>query len=928
MTQITPVSAADQRLLQLVYDLMNQRGAWPTFTAVDLRADRMLNIEDAQAALLALPRVYISRPWHASGFSDSDEVRLTLRGVMVCAGGRDDLDLLARFVAWVVRVEREVPEVDENALIVRSADFVLELGLSIGDASADHDGEPHDATENDVEPEEPRPGSNQSPEVETARARLSRLRVLVDLLPHFWSGVHWQPNEPWLWDLTIDRRRVRPYRHVEGPDVLLEHYESAERDRRSAQGSINSFSEAISILHELSEDVGPTAREAEAVVSGRSGEDLDILLPILRAEIAEVSAELVRANRFDDAIFAAFRRVEHEVQQRIKNPSIGNDLIKLAFREAANSIRVTEREADRDRLVELFGGAIGLFKGDRSHKDRPLLPCRSRYECLRLLAHASTLLDLLDRDIDRAPVVRGHEHRQGGSLTLWVDRATSQVEAWLDETIRLGKISYRPGSLVVDVDRVPPGEHRIHLVDGHRQGAAHTVWFVSEPNLESWYRVIEINIPLFGDSDGREPLDATGVRLLCLEAGAETERIMPTEEAYAVGHYVSWQASTTKALNAVWVRDRESSSLRKLWDGAMLFEGQPVAPAHPARLMHISLEPSYLRLRRGAKAPLRVLKHLTDGVATWTEALDDPQVEAEDEKIVYFRGGAVIAKAPGNTRLRCLLDGCSAEAAVEVASHPRGTRTELLTGLPPVAGIAWTADGLVVSTRSTELWRVEKNGVYRLVAATPRMHTVMLGTDKLAANSAGDIAVVLPGLEGVLVLHRSTDYATSQIVAAEWAGTLMALAWDEGDLIVGTHLGFIYRVGINGPTTKIAEIDGTLKAITRSSDGLLVLCSPAINSALMFNFDSLWHIDRDNNTGGNILSDRTLSGLAGMICVREDVYLSDFHGGRVIRLPRDGLVDPTTVVEGLRNPSQLTLGDDGTLYIADFSGGAVHQILP
>jgi hypothetical protein len=110
--------------------------------------------------------------------------------------------------------------------------------------------------------------------------------------------------------------------------------------------------------------------------------------------------------------------VSATLQQRTGNPSIGNDLIKLAFLERKEPIRITEREKDKERLVELFGGAIGLFKGDRSHKDRPLLPCRSRHECLRLLAHASTLLDLLDRDIDRAPAVRGYEHRQGS--TLWV----------------------------------------------------------------------------------------------------------------------------------------------------------------------------------------------------------------------------------------------------------------------------------------------------------------------------------------------------------------------------------------------------------------------------------------------------------------------------------------------------------------------------
>lgn len=104
------VNATDQGLLQLIYDLMSQRGAWPTFTAVDLRADRDLGVEDAQAALLAIPEGYIAKPWQAHGFSDSDAVRLTLRGVTMCAGGRQDLDLLAQFVAWVVKVESKASD--------------------------------------------------------------------------------------------------------------------------------------------------------------------------------------------------------------------------------------------------------------------------------------------------------------------------------------------------------------------------------------------------------------------------------------------------------------------------------------------------------------------------------------------------------------------------------------------------------------------------------------------------------------------------------------------------------------------------------------------------------------------------------------------------------------------------------------------------
>ncbi|MBB4910691.1 TIGR02391 family protein [Actinophytocola algeriensis] len=921
------VNATDQGLLQLIYDLMSQRGDWPTFTAVDLRADRDLGVEDAQAALLAIPEGYISRPWQAHGFSDRDAVRLTLRGVTMCAGGRQDLDLSARFVAWVVKVESEASDDGETPLVAKSVDFAAYLELPLGSARPGPV-ESAAGAESDTETEQSAPAQDpdETPDFVRTRAALSRMRVLVDLLPHFWIGVNWQQEEPWLWELTIDRRRLRPYRRLQGPDALLEYAESVERERVAAQnvnslrqGSVNIFHGPVTVQSALT--------EVETGVPTGTG-DLDVLLPILRAEITEVSADLVRANRFDDAIFAAFRRVEHELQQRTQNAAIGNELIKAAFVERREPIRVTVREQDKDRLVELFSGAIGLFKGDRSHKDRPLLPCRSRYECMRLLAHASTLLDLLDRDIDRAPIVRGYEHRQGHTLTLWVDRASSQVEVWLDETTRLDKLSYRPGTLVVDVARVAPGEHRIHLADGHRQGAAHTVWLTSEPGLSSWYRVIEVNLPLYGDAEGEQRLDVSGVRLYCLEAGTASERILPTREVYTVGHYVSWHWSSTAAIGGAWVGDRDGGSLRKLWEVSTLFEGQPVAPAHPIRLMHISMEPSRLRLRIGAKTPLRVLAHLTDGTARWTEPLDDPKVETGDEKTVFYKGGAVIAKAPGATTLRCLHAGCSTEASVEIASHPRGTVTELLTGLPPVAGIASTAKGLVVSTRGTQLWRVGREGVYRLIAAVPRMPTVLLGTDTLAARADGELAVRITGIRELQVLHHHDEYATSHIVNPDCLGTPMAFVWDNEDLIVAMDSGTIHRVAMDSAATQLASFEGVPIAVACSADDLLVLCGPRPDAEPPQCVNLLWRIPHGQAEGVNLLAHQGLTELGGVAYVGDDIYVSDFRSGRVLRLPHDQTAEPVTVADGLVNPNQLTSDVDGTLYIADWGAGAIHQILP
>jgi hypothetical protein len=443
-------------------------------------------------------------------------------------------------------------------------------------------------------------------------------------------------------------------------------------------------------------------------------------------------------------------------------------------------------------------------------------------------------------------------------------------------------------------------------VDGRRQGAAHTVWLTNDPGLSSWHRVIEVNLPLYSDADGEEQLAVTGVRLYSLEAGTASERILPTREVYTVGHYVSWDWSSSTGIGGAWIRDRDGGSLRKLWEFSTLFEGQPVAPAHPTRLMHISMEPGRLRLRSGTKTPLRVLAHLTDGTARWTEPLDDPKVETDDQKTVFFGGGAVIAKAPGATTLRCLHAGCSAEAVVEVAAHPRGTATELPTGLPPVAGIASTAEGLVVSTRGTDLWRVGRDGVYRKIAAVPRMPTVQLGTDTLSARADGELAVRIAGIREILVLHHDDNYSTSHIVNPDCPGTPMAFG-DNDDLIVAMDSGALHRVAMDGTATQLASLEGGPLAVARSADDLLVLCGPTPNAEPPHHVNMLWRIPHGQTDGTNMLASQALTELGGVTSAGNEIYVSDFRGGRVLRLPPDPTAAPVTVADALASIFHLGL---------------------
>ncbi|MEU2619692.1 TIGR02391 family protein [Streptomyces sp. NPDC007157] len=930
MTQEAGLDAGTRELLQAVYALMKQRGDWPTFTAVDLWADRELGIEDAQAALLSVPEAYLFRPWQSHGFSSNDAVRLTLRGVAACDDGAEDLRLLARFAAWTVDLERNDTSPAETPVVAESQAFATDEGLHIDEPDGPNElsitGTP---TASDSSVHAPSAASSDASDrdvpadVEVARGKVARIRVLADLLPGFWTSSGWVTEKPWLWRLTLDRPRLRPYRHVHGVDGLLRYAETVERERAAA---------ASALIHGLTDTPSVTAsaeapRGTEVRLAPSQDHSLDVLLTLLREEIVDSCQAPLRADLYDEAIFAAFRRLEDEVQQRSGSSAIGDVLIKAAFKEKTNPIRISDRDGDMDRMLQLFAGAIGLFKGDRSHKDRPSLPCVSRRECLRILVHASSLLDLLDRDIERAPTVRGYQYGQG-DLTLWVDRAGSQVRAWLDETVPLTTRSFRPGTLVADVSAVSPGEHRVHLVDGTRHGPAHTVWLVRDPRRSTWRRIVDVDVPLYGDALGQQLLEVSGVRLEVLEAGVASQRVVPTRETYQVGHYVEWRSSRSREqVGPAWARNHVNGPLRPVWDGSSVFDGQPSAPVHDERLMRISIEPGILRLRRGDTVPLRVLGHYTDGTATWTALINGPQVETADEKIAFFQNNVVRAKDPGVTVLRCQHNGCYAEARVDVAAHPRWTATELLTGLPPVSGIAWTPRGLVVSTRGRNIWRLDaKDGAFRMISAVPPVSPNDQGTDTVTARADGELAIRVVGDRRILVLRHADGYQSSEVVAPDAEGVPMAVAWNHDTLLTAMDDGAVYRVEMDGTAHEFTRVQGTPIAMASNADSLWILCAPSPGPATGQDYNKLWSIPlSDPNPASDLLHDHTLAGLNGITLAGSSILLGDFNGGRILSLHNNKIREVTA---GLTNPGQLATSATNDIYIAEFGAGAIRRLLP
>jgi hypothetical protein len=336
--------------------------------------------------------------------------------------------------------------------------------------------------------------------------------------------------------------------------------------------------------------------------------------------------------------------------------------------------------------------------------------------------------------------------------------------------------------------------------------------------------------------------------------------------------------------------------------------------------MRVTLEPRTVLLRPQERAPILALGHYTNGVSAWSEHLAGYTVTVDDEQVAYVKDGVIYAKGFGKTTLRLANDGLYAATTVHVAAHPAGTAADVLTGLPPVAGIAWANGALIVSTRTSELWRLGPQGVYEIAAGVPLQPPSYSGTDTLAASANGDIAMRLVGHPDVLVLESASNYRRSRWITPAEAGTIMAMTWNDTDNIFGLDTGLIIRVRPDGTSGRIAALSGPITSIDCADEELLAVTKGAD--------PGVWRIPLSGADAGEatrIVTDGEPHDLNVVAWLNGHAYFTDFHGGRVLRLEDGRLIQ---LAPGLHTPGELAAGPEGSVYVAEFERGAILRLLP
>jgi hypothetical protein len=259
--------------------------------------------------------------------------------------------------------------------------------------------------------------------------------------------------------------------------------------------------------------------------------------PGIRDDLWNLVQADVAGSREDSAISTAFRHIETVIQRRSGHSGIGSGLIEATF---GSRIVFSNNTMDELSIQNLFKGAMGFYKGSRSHGASPSIPVVGREKLISVLSIASALLDLLDYDSAVRPAILSYGQR--GTFTEFFCNNIDLTSELLIAGASVRIASRRNRYLIVDAAELPTGESIAQVVTNDVESLPFS--FLVEPDTtDAWHRVVEANVTLYFDEAGNRRRPEFGVLLDSQEGGRIIRRCFPTVRHYDVGDYVTWDWS-------------------------------------------------------------------------------------------------------------------------------------------------------------------------------------------------------------------------------------------------------------------------------------------------------------------------------------------------------------------------------------------------
>lgn len=647
----------------------------------------------------------------------------------------------------------------------------------------------------------------------------------------------------------------------------------------------------------------------------------------LRQEIWDAIAPQWTQGDIEGAIFDAFKLVESTLQQRLTSTLIGNPLVTRAFGQGAGapSVDLSTDQIDLQRLTQLFQGSLGLFKGSRSHGPAPTIPAADDPAfALRLLAWASALLDLLDRDHNLAPAIIGRPQSQDNLLTIWAERAGPRTQVLIDGQ-EAQIVSTQPGSLQVSLDIIPAGTHQAVLREDSHTSRSETFEILATPALGNWHRVIANGLPIFSDPDATKQRAERAILLESLEGGRLFQRAFPSATSARPGEYVTWDWQSSEAVPESWIQFR--GNVYYGWTASSFFSGTGTRPTGKPRDIALMIRPGNLQLRPGSAAPIRVIAQTTDGVGTWDEDVSaNVRFTSSKESVAFIDSSGIIrAKMAGACVITADGHGLHTEAAVTVGSLPRGTVVEQIGGIGHPRGVAIKGNDLLVVDNSGTVWASSDAQRLRPLSKVALPYLAASGLDQILVSAGGRVAVRDMSARQFLLLDGSDLSRSIPLYLPDRNVTPMAAAWWGEALLVADHTGAVCQFGDNitgiqnDPVPRhLWSVQATpISAGVRGDDLLLLSGGGAHRLDVIGIASGKTTKELFGNTGPQSASAIAVDG--------ERLWSCDFHAGTLYVFEKH---EWKVVATSLHNPNGLAIGPDGSIFIAELGADSIARMLP
>lgn len=646
--------------------------------------------------------------------------------------------------------------------------------------------------------------------------------------------------------------------------------------------------------------------------------------------IRSASQSIAEAGKFDDAIFAAFRSVEAEIQERIGSNRIGQALLDEAFDGPAPKITISDDTRDRAGIKAMFSGSLANIRNDRGHKKAPLQPCTTLTDCKLYLSFASFLLYLLSKDKNTFPQIQAlrvlgsydqpRVELRGinfGKAARVIANETAAMVVRTTETIVEALLPNGfSGIIKVVVESIESNE-LFYDAESLRQNTTNT------------YEIVAAELPLYEDPGcARVRSGVVGLLVRATEAGREFLMINPTyPNRYHAGYYVSQSQFRAETVGETWYRDPNSGEVFYAWTGSTITTPEVIGQVGTPLLVGISILPNKVKMQDHERRTLRVLGITKDGaIRKEIDVTEQVSWRPLDPDIAYVNRGIVFPKRLGRTRVECALQAFVSSADVWVEHYPRGEKVKFFEGIRRLQQIKVDLeDNLYFCNQSASVFRIGCSGGLQEVVRLSLPETAAYGIDCIAIDSNRNLYV--SDIEKRVCLRfpwSGANYASPEIIASIVEGPKKGIVVDStGNVFVavmgpGVNNGRIVHVQPNGTETFFPTRDMAIY-LALDSAGNILTPSRTERAVHVYNrsgelINSIVHDVADAES--DILADQ-----AGAI------YLPFFHSGKVLKITEEETgVRSELVAEGFQNPGGIARDSLGHLYVSNFGGNTIDMI--